>query len=58
MSQQHLHNKIGNAIGECKKRFYESLKNGSDLKVAAAQFLYELQQALAQIVSHGEGDLS
>lgn len=51
MSQQHLHNKIGNVIGEAKKRMYERLKGGAELRTAISEFVRELQQALAEIVA-------
>lgn len=50
MSTQHLHNKIGNAIGECKRRLFDRLKNGADLEDAIAQFVGELRLALDSIV--------
>lgn len=46
---QHLHNKIGNAIGECKKRLFDRLKAGADLNNALAQFFGELTLALDTI---------
>lgn len=46
---QHLHNKIGNAIGECKKRLFDRLKAGANLDNALAQFFGELTLALETI---------
>lgn len=56
MSQQHLHGLIGKAISEHKKGLYKSLKNGADLKVAIAQFIYQLQQRLGEIVRAERGE--
>lgn len=50
MNEQHLHNKIGNQIGEAKRRLFDRLKNGADLETAIAQFVGELRLALAEIV--------
>lgn len=50
MSTQHLHNMIGNAIGECKKAMYVRLKNGQDLAEAMAQFFAELNVKFDQIL--------
>lgn len=46
---QHLHNKIGNAIGECKRRLFDRLKGGVDLNTALASFFAELTLALETI---------
>ena len=48
---QHLHNKIGNAIGEAKRRMFQKLKDGSELERSVADFLRELEIALREIVS-------
>lgn len=50
---QHLHNKIGNAIGECKRRLFDRLNNGANLDDAIAQFVGELRLALATITGEG-----
>lgn len=42
---QHINNAIGNAIGECKKRLLDRLKQGQDLELAIDQFLVELRLA-------------
>lgn len=44
--QQKLHNSIGNALGECKKRLFDRLKAGTDLQDAVAVFVAELNLAL------------
>lgn len=48
--EQHLNNKIGNAVGECKRRLFDRLSNGADLATAIAQFVGELRLALDSIV--------
>lgn len=48
--EQHLNNKIGNAVGECKKRLFDRLNNGADLETALAQFFGELRLVLDSIV--------
>jgi len=50
MNQPHLHNKIGDAIRDCKKRLYKRLKEGAELENAVAQFIGELRSALDSIV--------
>ena len=50
MSTQHLHNKIGNAIGECKRRLFDRIRNGADIETAFAQFVGELRLALDEMV--------
>jgi hypothetical protein len=50
MSEQPLSNKIGNAVGTCKRRLLDQLKAGANVEQAVAQFLYELQQELRLIV--------
>lgn len=47
---QHLNNKIGNAIGECKRRLYDRLKAGVDLETAISLFVGEIRLALDSIV--------
>lgn len=54
MSDQHLHNRLGNAIGEAKKRMFQRLKANLDLRSAVALFTNELQRALAEIVNQTE----
>lgn len=44
--QQKLHNSIGNALGECKKRLFDRLKDGANLQDAVALFVAELSLAL------------
>lgn len=46
---QHLHNKIGNAIGECKKRLLDRLREGANIDDALAQFFGELTLALETV---------
>ena len=43
---QHLHNKIGNAVGECKRRLYDRLKTAKDIQTEIARFMAELDLAL------------
>jgi hypothetical protein len=50
MSSQHLHNKIGNRIGECKRRLFDALRLGADLELAISNFLADLTRELAEIV--------
>lgn len=50
MSEPHLHNRIGDAIRDCKARLYKRLKAGADLKDAIAQFIGELRLALDELV--------
>lgn len=47
--EQHLNNKIGNAVGECKKRLFNRIRDGADLETAIAQFIGELRLALDSI---------
>lgn len=54
MSEQHLHNKLGNAIGECKSRMYQRLKADLDLRSAIALFMQELQTEFREIVEETE----
>lgn len=51
MTQQHLHAQLGDAVSGCKKRMFQRLKDGADLKTSIAQFMHELQQALSEIVN-------
>lgn len=46
MSEPHLHNRIGDAIRDCKQRLYGRLKSGADLDTVIAQFIGELRLAL------------
>lgn len=50
MSEPHLHNRIGDAIRDCKVRLYKRLKAGADLENAIAQFFGELRLALDDLV--------
>lgn len=50
MNGQHLHNKIGNAIGECKKRLFDRLKESDDIQTQLARFFAELELALETVV--------
>lgn len=43
---QHLHNAIGNAVGECKRRLYDRLKETKDVQTEIARFMAELEMAL------------
>lgn len=49
MSEQHLNNKIGNAVGECKKRLFDRLKESDDLETQLARFFAELELALQTV---------
>lgn len=50
MSEPHLHNKIGDAIRDCKQRLFKRLKAGAELEDAVAQFIGELRLALDSLV--------
>lgn len=52
---QHLHNKIGNAIGECKKQLYDQLKAGENLALACDKFLNDVTRELRAIVARETG---
>jgi glutamine synthetase type III len=52
MSNQHLHNTIGNVIGEARKRLKDRLKAGTDLDAAISLFLSELKLELDQVVKN------
>lgn len=52
MTQQHLHNRIGNLIGECKKRLFERIKAGEDLQIAVAKFFCELSAGFDALVKN------
>lgn len=54
MRKQHLHNRIGNAVGEAKARMFRRLKANLDLRSAIALFTNELQRELAEIVDEAE----
>lgn len=49
MSEQSLNNKIGNAVGECKRRLFDRLKESNDLETQLARFFAELQLALETV---------
>lgn len=51
MTEQHLHNRIGNAVGECKKRLFVRLKQGVTLEKAIEDFLAEIRDALKNLSS-------
>jgi hypothetical protein len=50
MTEKHLHQQIGDAIIQCKKRLFKRLKEGAELETAIAQFIGELRLALDSIV--------
>lgn len=50
MSEQHLHNRIGNAIGEAKRRLLNNLKNGVELERSITEFLSEIASQLGLIL--------
>lgn len=52
MTQQHLHNKIGNVIGEEKHELFERLKAGIAVEVAVSQFVFYVAHALADVVEN------
>jgi hypothetical protein len=58
MSNQHLHNKIGNVIGECKRQLFNRLKAGADIETALAQFFCELNLRLDRIVANPDSQRS
>jgi hypothetical protein len=49
MPEQHLHNKVGNAIGEARRRMLDRLKGGGDLDDVAALFIGEMRLAFETI---------
>lgn len=58
MSDQHLHNKLGNAIGETKKRMFQRLAEGQDLELAIGQFKLELASALDRVEREAVANLN
>lgn len=50
MSSQHLHNAIGNVIGEEKRQLFDRLKAGVSPDVAISQFVFYVAHALADVV--------
>lgn len=58
MSEQHLHNRLGNVIGEAKKRMFQRLNTGQDLELAIAQFKIELASALERIEQEAAANLN
>lgn len=53
MSKPHLHNRIGDAVRECKLRLFKRLKDGTDIETALALFFGELTLALETIAREG-----
>lgn len=47
--RQHLHNRIGNCIGEARKRMLDRLKSGADLDDSIAVFIAEARLGLQTI---------
>lgn len=58
MNPQHLHNKLGNAIGEAKKRMFQRLNTGQHLELAIAQFKIELALALNRVEQEASANLN
>lgn len=52
MSEQHLHNKLGNVIGEEKREMFDRLKAGIAVEVAVSQFVFYVAHALADVVEN------
>lgn len=52
MSDQHLHNKLGNVIGEEKREMFDRLKAGIAVEVAVSQFVFYVAHALADVVEN------
>lgn len=52
MPDQHLHNKIGNVIGEEKRELFDRLKAGIAVEVAVSQFVFYVAHALADVVEN------
>lgn len=52
MSEPHLHNKIGDAVRDCKQRLYKRLKDGANVEDAIAQFIGEIRLALQVIAEN------
>lgn len=46
-----LHNQLGNAIGEHKKKMFDRLRKGSDLEDAMACFFCELSLSFDEITA-------
>lgn len=47
MNEPHLHNRIGDAVRDCKDRLYTRLKAGAnDVETEIARFMAELDLAL------------
>jgi len=46
---QHLHNAIGNCVGECKKRLFDRLTAGAEVDESLAIFIRELRVELELI---------
>lgn len=55
---QHLHNAIGNIVGEAKKRMFQRLDTGQDLELAIGQFKIELASALDRIEQEAAQNLN
>lgn len=55
---RHLNNVIGNAVGEAKKRMFQRLDTGQDLKLAIGQFKIELASALDRIEQEAAQNLN
>jgi hypothetical protein len=49
MTTQHLHNRLGNLIGEAKRRMFDRLKAGQSVADAIDQFLDEIRSALENL---------
>lgn len=49
MSEQSVTNKIGNAVGECKKRLLDRVKTGADTQTAISLFFAELRLEMDRI---------
>ena len=47
---QPLSNKLGNAIGECKRRMLDRVKQGLDLETAIVNFFSELRLEMDRIL--------
>lgn len=54
MTSQHLNNKIGNAVGECKRRMLNRLKAGGDLEEITVRFMDEIRLALSIILQQAK----
>lgn len=49
MSEQTLPNKIGNVVGEAKRRLLDRVKQGSDLDDSIALFVGEVRLGLERV---------